>query len=889
MRKFRFYIYGVFFGLLLAGCASERNPIGKAYHNITARYNGYFLGREKLKEAETAIAQSMVYDYNRTLTILPSPNETSNGVIAPLLEDVIKKASYPVQRHKNSRWVDDSYILIGKSRFYKEDYDDAIKTFKYANTISPDVHARQLALIWLMRSYLKIEETSNALAVSDFIKKERLNKSNAALYYLTRAQYYTVENNVPLVIQNLEYAVPLIAKKDEQSRIRFILAQLYQQTNQDKKAYAQYSKILRKNPPYELGFFSKLNLGQVTELSNPNDRKRIEKYYAKLLKDLKNVEYRDKIYYEMAKFELKQNNYDKALEHLRASTKASTTNAAQKAYSYLLAGQTYYDKLQNYRLAQAYYDSTSKIMPASSPEYAAVVERRDVLTEFTNQLFTVETQDSLLTLARLDTAALSQRVNRYLAVQRKKAEEEAARAEAALIAGQQPVRNSIFNQSGTGQTGATTAGGMWYFDNPALVGNARAEFIRKWGNRKLQDNWRRSSIEASGPNLQNQTPEQLAAADSAANAKKIDPAIAWRAAFLKDIPFTAPAQQKAEDSLQNALFKLANIYNQQLREPVRASETFEKLLTRNPQTKYAAEIYYNLYLIYSRANDPKAAAYASKLRSEYPKSTFVRLIDQPDYLAQSLAANQKVKLLYDSAYTFYEQDKFKEAQKVMAVIQKDYPQTDIRDKLAFLDMQLTGATQPAPVYKEKVIQFLMDFPSSPLNPRAQTILQAFKALESGQLTYSPPAKTSPATPNPALPPAPGALPAAPLPPTATNYTLNSAAPHYFVVAYPRGNKAFDKLSDAYATYNSKYYQTDNLSLAPYLLGDSLELVVVRGFPDSRRAQAYAVKQKGPQAPLGKLRGVDFSTFVISAGNFPLFYNAKNLEEYLVFYRKNYQK
>ena len=884
MRRFRFYIYSVIILLLVAGCA----PMGKIYHNITAHYNGYFLGREKMKEAETAIAQSMVYDYNRTLTILPAPNETSSVVIAPLLEDVIKKASFPVQRHKTSRWVDDSYILIGNSRLYKEDFDDAIKTFKYVNTISPDVHARQLALIWLMRSYLKIGETSNALAVSDFIKKERLNKSNAALYYLTRAQYYTIENNVPLVIQNLEYAAPLISKKDEESRIRFILAQLYQQTGQDKKAYAQYNKILRKNPPYELGFFSKLNLGQVTELSNPSDRKRIEKYYAKLLKDLKNVEYRDKIYYEMAKFELKQNNYPKALENLRLSAKASTTNATQKAYSYLLAGQTYYDKLQDYRMAQAYYDSTAKFMPANTPEYTAVLERRDVLTEFTNQLFTIETQDSLLTLARLDTAALNNRVNRYIAVQRKKAEEEAARAEAALIAGNQPTRSSIFNQSGSGQTN-TTAGGMWYFDNPALVGNARAEFIRKWGNRKLQDNWRRSSVEASGPNLLNQTPEELAAADSAANAQKVDPAIAWRAAFLKDIPFTAPAQQKAEDSLQNALFKLANIYNQQLREPVRAAETFEKLLARNPQTKYAAESYYNLYLIYSRANDPRAETYAAKLRSEFPKSTFVRLIDQPDYLAQSLAANQKVKILYDSAYTLYEQDKFKEAQKVMASIQKDYPQTDINDKLAFLDMQLVGETQPVPVYKEKVIQFLLDYPSSPLNPRAQTILQAFKALESGQLTFSPPAKTSPQTPNPALPPAPGALPPAPIAPAATNYTLNSAAPHYFVIAYPRGNKAFNKLTDSYASYNSKYYQTDNLTLSPYLLGDSLELLVVKGFPDSRRAESYAVKQKAPQAPIGKLRGVDFSTFVISAGNFPLFYNAKNLEEYLAFYRKNYQK
>ncbi len=889
MRKFRFYIYSILAGLLLAGCASERNPLGKVYHNITARYNGYFIAREKLKEAELAVAEGMVNDYNRPLAILTHPNEISSATIAPILEDVIKKASFPVQRHKTSRWVDDSYILIGKARYYKEDYDDAIKTFKYANTISPDIHAKQLALIWLMRSYLVTDEMENALAVSDFIKKERLNKSNAALYYLTRAEYYNKDNNVAKTIENLEFAVPLIRKKDEQNRARFILAQLYQQTGADKKAYAQYNKILRRNPPYELGFYSKLNLGQVTELSNPSDKKRIEKYYAKLLKDLKNVEYRDKIYYEMARFELKQNNYNKALENLNASVRASTTNANQKAYSFLLAGQIYYEKLQNYRLAQAYYDSTAKTMPASAPEYFAVTERRDILTAFTNELFTVETQDSLLTLARLDKDALDKRADRYIAVQQKKADEEEAKRQAALIAGNQPTRNSIFNQNAGAKQGGNTAGGLWYFDNPALVGNARAEFIRKWGNRQLRDNWRRSSVEAAGPNLQNQTPQQMAAADSAANVKKEDPAIAWRAAFMRDIPFTTPAQQKAEDSLQNALFKLANIYNQQLKEPIRAAETFEKLLARNPQTRYAAETYYNLYLIYSRANDPKAANYASKLRTEFPKSTFVKLIDQPDYLAQSAAANQKVKILYDSAYTLYENAKFKEAAKLTTDIQKNYPQNDITDKLAFLDVLVSGKTQPTPVFKEKVIQFIMDYPRSPLNPRAQSLLQAFTAYESGQLSYIAPTKNTVQPQNPAagnLPPGPGLPTPAP---AATNYVLNTGGPHHFIIAYPRNTKAFDKLTENYASYNSKYHQTDNLTLKPYLLGDSLELLVVQGFPDARRAQSYLVKQKGPQSPIGKLRGVDFTTFVISAENFPLFYKAKNMEEYLAFYRKNYQK
>src|SRR5690606_33394895 len=136
LNNFRPYIYSVVaVTLFLAGC-SGTNPIGKLYHNIAARDNGFFLAREKMKEAEAEVAKSMVYDYNRPLAIFPVPNETSGVTIGPMLEEVIKKASFPIQRHKTSNWTDDSYILIGKARFYKGDFEDAIQTFKYVNTIS---------------------------------------------------------------------------------------------------------------------------------------------------------------------------------------------------------------------------------------------------------------------------------------------------------------------------------------------------------------------------------------------------------------------------------------------------------------------------------------------------------------------------------------------------------------------------------------------------------------------------------------------------------------------------------------------------------------------------------------------------------------------------------
>jgi hypothetical protein len=256
-------------------------------------------------------------------------------------------------------------------------------------------------------------------------------------------------------------------------------------------------------------------------------------------------------------------------------------------------------------------------------------------------------------------------------------------------------------------------------------------------------------------------------------------------------------------------------------------------------------------------------------------------------MARSAAENLKVRYLYDSAYTFFEKGKYKEATDLSASIQKQYPQNDISDKLAFLDLLLVGRTQKPAAYKESANIFIQNYPSSTLLPRAQEILGAIQAYESGELSYKPPKveeKPAPGTVAPVSPTTP-VTPAAPV----VNYTLNTAAPHFFIIAYKLGTKGMDKIQDQYTDYNAKYNASDKLTLAPYLFADSLEVLVVKGFPDARRAQNYTIKQKAPQSPVGKLRGVDFSTFVISAENFPLFFKANNLEEYLAFYRKNYQK
>ncbi len=742
----------------VGGCASERRSlVGRTYDNVVARDNAYFLAREKMKTTELTLNNARVNDYNRVLPLFPAIDEATATRVAADMDDIVKKASLPVQYRPGSDWTDDSYILIGKARYYKREFEDAAKTFKYVNSTSKDPNARHEALIWLMRTFLALDELDNVLAVSNILDKEAGTERNARALFLTRAEYYQRVGEPRLAIENLEKAIPYIEPKNEQSRTRYILAQLYQAQGDDKKAYAELNQILKKNPPYELDFFSKLMLGQVSDL-NQNDRARLDKYFAKLLKDPNNKEYTDKIYYEMGRLEYRQQHYPEALALLEKSVRTPKATKNQQSYAYLLKGRIYYENFQKYRLAAAYYDSTVQTMSRTVPQYEAVAERAGILKDFTQQLLIVENQDSLQALARLGPDELTARLTGYaeaeLAERQRQAELLAARQAKEQERQQQQLQTAVGLAPGRdlqpnissddfldGNTGA-----KWYFDNPTALSTARNDFIRKWGDRPLQDNWRtvtqasNSPVTPQGGNV----PVSIAGNGNTvvnglgqAIVPAVDPA-AERQTLVEqyrlNIPLT-PAQLQASDAqTQEALYALGGIYNQQLREPEQAIETYETLLRRYPKGTHTAETLYILYLIAKERGQPgPAEEYANRLRQTFPSSSYARLVADPEYLRRTSIANAKVAVLVDTAFAAYKRQDFKKSGATLDQARQQYPENDLNDQVAYLSTLLTIRTQPPLTAKATVEKFYKDYPESPLASKAAILLETYQKYEQGQI------------------------------------------------------------------------------------------------------------------------------------------------------------
>ncbi|NML67091.1 tetratricopeptide repeat protein [Hymenobacter sp. RP-2-7] len=761
-------------GLLSAGavaCASDKSLVSHALNNVAARDNGFFLAREKLWATEATLYKGRANDYNQLLPLYPTLDSTTVRATRADLNDIVKKASLPIQHRPGSDWTDDAYLLVGWARFYKMEFDDAELTFKYVNSTSHDPIAKQEALIGLMRTFMQQKRPDDARAVSALLDKERGLPKDARELFLTRANYYLQAGEPKEAIPMLERAIPLIPAKNERSRTRYLLAQLYEGQGQEKAAAEQLNEILKRNPPYELDFNTKLLLAEVSDLDQQNTA-RLDKYFAALLKDEKNKEYRDRIYYQQARLAYRQKKYPEALALLRPAAKVPSPSKYQKGYTYLLAGRIYYENLQKYPLAAAYYDSAATAMPKDNSLYASVKERSDILKDFAKQYTIIQTQDSLQTLAKLPADELDKRLTTYAAAAIEAKRQAEAKALAAQLAAARQQAAAVNNITGSpaGFTGtapaftgdqrtaanpgttdplnAVASGALWYFDNPTSLATARTEFIRRWGDRKLQDNWRTLNTPSSSPNdpANGGAPVSLTGNDQTrvagttgqpGTAGPPDPLAEQKALatqYRQALPDTPAKLEVSNQQIEGAMYELGGIYKELLKEKQRGYETYAGEVQRYPRGAHAPDADYLLYLYYKDLPDPaKAAQYAAALQEYFPTSTYARLIADPQYREHERALHNAVTARLDAAFDLYKEQSFAKAKTAVADLERQYPKSDLADRVAYLKLLLAVRTQPPGAARASVQQFIKDFADSPLVAQAQALGAAYQKADAGQL------------------------------------------------------------------------------------------------------------------------------------------------------------
>lgn len=849
--------------LFFGACAShKKNFFSKTYHNTTAKYNAYFIASEDIRQVEEAIATSHKNDYNKILGVFYDIDSSTIDGVRAQIEDAIVKASLSIQRHENSNWVLPSYYLVGKARYYGGDFVNAIETFKYINKHGEDKDIRHEALVSLMRSFIDYNEHSNAVEVADFLRKENLNKDNMLDLLLTKSYLFHIREDYDNMVRNLSQAVEIESQKKNRARYYFILGQVYQRLGFEGEAYNNYRKCLKSSPEYELSFYAKLSLAQVTKLDQKVDLKKIRGYFFKLLKDDKNREFVDRIYYEMANFEIKHNDPDLAVEYLKSSVAASLNNPRQKGYAYLKLGELYYDLYKDYELAQAYYDSTVAVLPQDEEQFEEIKERSEILTDFVQQLQTIELQDSLLTLAEMNKGDLQALLDNVVAEQEQfeKEQERDARklARQTTSAAGSMTGRAFANPFGIDEN-SPTEGNSWYFYNLSAISSGRTQFLSRWGNRPLADNWRRSQKQST---LALTPDEEIIVEDTLAieeiSEQEFMETEDKTAALMASIPFSEDAKTQSLKLIEDAYFKLGGIYNFQLEEKQNAIQVYEKLVTRFPGSEYEPETLYLLYLIYKTDDEAKSEIYKQQLTETYPKSIYAKLAINPNYREESNETAQRLQRLYKIAYDYYTQEDFSQAKLLVSRGLQQYPDNAFSDQLRILGILIDGKIEGQYKYQYELQQFIENYPESKYLDYANSLLTSSREFKTKELQRK-----------------------------GAQYIAYFDQPHFFIFVYPNLGSFAELIPSLIEKFIDENYGNLNLKTGNLSLNEGFSIVLVNKFETRDAAIQFYEDFNKSDIMLPQSDEIAFENFVITEDNFQILYQTKKTENYLKFFNEKY--
>lgn len=851
-------------------CSTKKNTFTRrVYHNLTAHYNAYFNGKEALKEGKNELAKKNKDNYLKVLPVFELGNKTDAQSVYNLFDRSIDKASIVIQRHsiyikgvEYIKWIDDAFMLIGKSHYYKQDYELASQTFNYVLNKYKTADTRFEAIIWKARVLTqqgKYEEAEAVLqAIEKKIEKNKTNRAAEKMFPLAMADVLIKQEKFDEAIEFLHQGFRLNKARPVRTRLCFILAQVYQRSGKSSQASKYFRKVLGMNPVYDMEFAAKINLAKSYEVTQGGSHD-IKKLLVKMLRDEKNIDYLDQIHYAMAEVYLKENDEERAIKHLKKSAQKSVSNDYQKAISYLKLGDLYFDK-PDYPNAQMFYDSCVMVLPKDFPNYLNIESKKNILNDLVKNLNIVALEDSLQMLSRLSPAERDKKIAAEIAQiikeeERKKLEE------------QQRLQNQA-NMQPINQINQAT--GSWYFYNPSSMSFGYNEFIRKWGKRKYEDLWRLSNKTVTEFKYEDIVDDSDSSDLKDEKNKEND--LKNPKTYLAKIPSTPEATKLSNLKIAEALYNIGVIYKEYLNEPEKSIDAFKKLENRFPEHKQIPSTFYNLYQVYNDLSETtKAENYKNLILSKFPDSDFANILRDPDYHKKIEAQKSILAVVYKNAYQLYTDKQYQKTIQVadsILIIAKDKQTAARFDYLRALSI---GKMHGKDSLVDALSKIVTKYPETDVKTEAQSILDFFTSTAS-QTSQNDTPKDSVDSKTPK-----------------GLYKFDPTSFHFYIVIFNVKNISINQIKIAYSNHNTKYFSPKKLNTNSLFLDDTHEMINIGRFENKNEAQSYLNSIVNSPEITNLLDKTIYYQFVISAENYPVFYKSKDIEKYDKFFKDNYLK
>ncbi len=864
------------FCAFVMSCSNTKDTlVNRTFHNLSAHYNGYYNAGLKLEEALDKLAASHVDHYDRILTVFQYADPAKAKAIYPQLEDAMKRTSTVISRHtildksgyekpQSERWIDDNWILYGKCQFFKHDYFEAMETFKYVETTYKKESGRHLGSLWIAKTYIELTQMREAEEKLDYLRNQPdFPKKSKWELEAVNADYYLQTKNYDKAVEHLTKASALVKNREKKIRYLFILAQLRQQKGEFKQAFDLYTKIIKMNPPYEMAFNSRLNRARCYDSSSGSGES-VLKELLKMEKDPKNKDFLDQIYYSLAGLKKNEGKEEEQIKYLNLSVQSSTNNQGQKALSYLELAKIAYGK-PDYRLAQSYYDSTVTNLGKDYPDYSEILSRRNSLTRLVKFMKVIETEDSLQALSRLPLEERVKKIDQIIEEQEKAKKEAERKLNEPANQIFDPARPQAANQFNS------AAGANWYFYNPQAISFGLNEFTKKFGDRKLEDNWRRSKKQSTLEVVEDVLKKDSLTLDVQDTAA-LTPS-KRKEQMLSSIPETQEGLEKSTQKIVDAFYNIGMIYREQLNDLTASTEAFEELLKRYPKNRFQLQSYYQLYRTYTvLGNSAKANYYRNIILNEHSDSEYAEIIRNPNYAAEKASRKSNLEIFYEETYRKFLNGEYADviARKAQSDVQ--FPQSPLVPKFDFLKSLSIGKTQSLPAFEASLNEIIRNYASDSVKDAAQEILDFIH--NKSNVTEKPGEA--------------GTDSAAAADTHLYNYLPDNM--HNVVLLIQNINGPFDpnKIKNKLSNFNTANFGSKGITFDEQLYDHRLKIFIIKSFSNKQEAMQYYSTLYDNDDVFGNVSNETYQLYAISVNNLSAFLKEKKTEDYEDFFRKFYK-
>jgi tetratricopeptide (TPR) repeat protein len=536
-----------------------------------------------------------------------------------------------------------------------------------------------------------------------------------------------------------------------------------------------------------------------------------------------------------------------------------------------------YDQ-EKYVQAQPLYNEALPIIPTHYPNYETIEKRTYLLNDIARNQQVVVLEDSLQALAKLPEAEQIAIIEKAIEQRKKAEEEERRRLEEA--ARQQSLRDQNMAMSQNGLSLGEIADKSWYFYNPTLITRGRVEFQKVWGNRILEDDWRRANkMAAFAEENYGDDEEEDVDSDSDEKPKKQPSLTPYDVEYhLRLIPSTPEKLAASNHAIQDALGNLFIVYNEKMGMHDKALEVYHELKRRFPEYAGMGEVRYRLYKTYERASNPQEAErIKQEILTHHADSKYAKLL--LNELIEDESSEAKAEQLYRSTYASFKKGDFQTVLQQTAQARTLYPECSMMPKFMFIEALSTGKQDGKDKFKENLTAIIDKYPDSDVASVAKNMvaliaqgkeiqsvasvsgLEEERAKVVSQAEYAENLQKA-------------------------GFTYHPESEHLFICLVTGSDSIKNQVLYSVGAFNFTRFMLKDFDLHVRQLEDSLFAVAVSGLVSLDEAVWYQNNLLSDGLFRQTLKEVSYKAFVISTDNYRSIFDKESVLKYLEFYREN---